>query len=59
LGNVIEFCDLSGHDLKESNTKAKGNVKPKPSTEAKVDGNKVNAVLKPLSWNVIRVSCQP
>lgn len=51
----IEFSELTGFDLKQTNTITKRDVQPKVSTSYTIDGNKGNAQLKPLSWNVIRL----
>jgi alpha-N-arabinofuranosidase len=55
--SIKEFAEISGHDVKQVNTKIAGPVAPRASGAAKIEGNGVSAVLKPLSWNVIRVGC--
>ena len=57
LGNVIEFSELSGHDVKQANTKLHAPVVPKAGTGAVVSGDKLEVSLKPLSWNMIRIKC--
>ena len=53
---INAYSELSGHDLKATNTKSSGNVKPNDKATAKVSGNQVSAELAPLSWNMIKVS---
>ena len=53
--SVIEFKEISGHDVKTANTKDASPVVPKDSEVDKVEGDKVTATLKPLSWNMIRI----
>jgi len=53
---ITEFSEMSGFDLKQVNTNADASVKPSDSKDAKVDGDALSAVLKPLSWNMIRVA---
>jgi alpha-N-arabinofuranosidase len=55
LGGVIEYKEMSGHDIKKTNTQQDGSVKPKDG-KASVNGSSVNASLAPLSWNMIRVA---
>ena len=52
---VAEFVEISGHDVKQINTKTAGPVAPKTSASAKIEDDGLKAELKPLSWNVIRV----
>ena len=52
---ITEFVEISGHDVKQVNTKTAGAVTPKVSSLAKVEGGGLSAELKPLSWNVIRI----
>jgi alpha-N-arabinofuranosidase len=54
--SVIEYSEISGHDLKQTNTAKSAPVTPKPSQAASINGDKLNAVLNPLSWNVIRIA---
>jgi alpha-N-arabinofuranosidase len=53
--SVIEFNEISGFDLKQTNTAANAPVMPKPSNAAKIESNILTAALNPLSWNIIRV----
>ena len=53
---VLEFCEMSGHDVKQANTKASRTVVPQEGQGAAVEGGLLNATLKPLSWNVIRIA---
>jgi len=55
LGDIIEYKEMSGHDIKKTNTQADGSVAPKDAV-ANVSGNGLNAKLNPLSWNMIRVA---
>ena len=55
VDSVADFSEISGYDVKQVNTKVNGSVMPRKAT-ADIDGNMVKAVLKPLSWNMIRVS---
>ena len=55
LSVIKEFSQMSGFDIKESNTKDKQNVKPSPSDKAAVNNNKLTAHLEPLSWNMVRI----
>ena len=52
---VAGFSEMSGFDIKQANTRECGDVKPKNAV-AKIEGNKVKADLKPLSWNMLRVA---
>ena len=55
LSNVLEFTEISGHDVKQVNTKDTYPVVPKETDAVKVGKNQLTASLKPLSWNMIRV----
>ena len=55
LSGTPKFIDISGHDLKDVNTKTNDTVKPQDKNAVRCDGNTVIAELAPLSWNVIRV----
>ncbi|MCL2223070.1 MAG: alpha-N-arabinofuranosidase [Oscillospiraceae bacterium] len=55
---INAFSELSGHDVKATNTKSNGNVKPRDKNTAKAQGNLVSAELAPLSWNMIKVKVQ-
>ena len=54
--SVLDFKEMSGHDVKAANTKDSSGVAPKDSADCSVEGNVVKAGLAPLSWNMIRVS---
>jgi len=56
LGEVIEFSELAGHDIKKANTKSDGSVKPQIGSGAKVANGELSVALKPLSWNVVRIA---
>jgi len=53
--SVSDFTEISGHDVKQTNTKDACPIVPKAATSAKVSGNRLAATLSPLSWNMIRV----
>jgi len=54
LDSVIAFSELCGHDVKQTNTKTNAPVKPIESRNFSIDENQISAILKPLSWNMIR-----
>ena len=54
--SIAQHSEISDFDIKQANTKGAVNVVPKAGVGAKLDGSKVCVTLKPLSWNVIRVS---
>ena len=56
LGDVIDFQEISGYDIKQVNTKDKGDVVPKRGTAAGVEKDGLNVKLAPLSWNMVRVA---
>ena len=47
---------MSGFDLKDINEKNAKRVQPNESKEIELDGQKVQATLAPLSWNMIRIA---
>jgi len=53
--SVIDFEEISGHNIKQTNTKDNCPVVPKKSDTAQVTDFGVTAKLAPLSWNMIRV----
>ena len=53
--NILEFSEISGHDIKQTNTKDSCPVAPKTSQSSSINGNNLAATLQPLSWNMIRV----
>ncbi|MCL2387196.1 MAG: alpha-N-arabinofuranosidase [Defluviitaleaceae bacterium] len=55
IKNVLEFSEISGHDIKQTNTKDACPIAPKAAQQASVNGNILSATLSALSWNVIRV----
>jgi len=57
LGDAITFQEISGFDLKQTNTKTNAPVVPKEGSLTKIE-NVVCANLAPLSWNMIRVRCR-
>ena len=56
LGNIAEFSEMSGYDVKQTNTNGNVVVVPKAGDSAEIDGHYLTAKLKPLSWNMIRVT---
>ncbi|MCL2420628.1 MAG: alpha-N-arabinofuranosidase, partial [Defluviitaleaceae bacterium] len=56
IASVVECSEMSGHDLKKVNTKGDGSVKPQQGGQVNINGSEVGAVLKPLSWNMIRLA---
>ncbi|MDR1018122.1 MAG: alpha-N-arabinofuranosidase [Lachnospiraceae bacterium] len=58
LGNVIEFQEMEGFDIKVTNSPDKENVFPKESKNIEIDNNVIKAKLMPLSWNMIRVEAK-
>ncbi|MCL2802316.1 MAG: hypothetical protein FWD28_11230 [Treponema sp.] len=55
ISNIIEFSEICGYDVKQTNTKESCPVAPKAAQNAKIDGNQLIAKINPLSWNMIRV----
>ena len=51
---IKEVSEISGHDLKQTNTGSYSPVVPKAGKNIKIVGNKLEALLDPLSWNMIR-----
>ena len=56
LGSIVEFSEMSGYDVKQTNTKDNGAVVPKTSDRAELNENDLTATLAPLSWNMIRIA---
>lgn len=56
LKNLVEFSEMAGYDIKARNEVGSEMVKPTIGTSAEVSGKRVTAILKPLSWNMIRVA---
>ena len=56
VGDILDFQEISGYDIKQVNTKDRGDVLPKKGTAAHTDKEDVKAKLAPLSWNMIRVA---
>jgi len=55
LDSIIEFSELAGHDVKQTNTNGNVVVVPKPCNDVTINDQDVNATIKPLSWNMIRI----
>jgi len=53
--DIAEFIEMSGHDVKQANTKGNEGVVPKAGKGAAIDLDKLKVQLAPLSWNVLRV----
>jgi alpha-N-arabinofuranosidase len=56
--SLLEFKEMSGHDVKTVNTKDSSPVVPKEGTARKAEGNGVSAALAPLSWNMLRIAVE-
>ncbi|MGO4936068.1 arabinosylfuranosidase ArfA [Fundicoccus sp. Sow4_H7] len=56
LGQLKEATELAGFNIKAINNRDEEVVKPNENTDVSVEKHRVKAQLKPLSWNVIRVS---
>ena len=54
--SIAEHSEMSGFDIKQVNTKGAVIVVPKAAAGTKLEGSKVAAVLKPLSWNMIKIA---
>ena len=50
----VEFIQMSGFGLKETNGFDSSPVKPKNAELPELDGDRVQIKLPPLSWNVVR-----
>lgn len=55
LSKVIEFSEMSGYDVKQTNTKEDASVVPKASDAVELNAQTLTAKLNPLSWNMIRI----
>ena len=53
---INAFSELSGHNLKATNTKSNRAVAPNDNGVANVQGSLISAELAALSWNMIKVS---
>ena len=54
--SVTGHSEISGHDIKQVNIVGQNVVRPKDATGTKIEGSSVHMDLKPLSWNMVRVS---
>lgn len=52
---ILEFTEMAGYDLKAVNGIGKEEIRPERSENALIYRDRLNAVLQPLSWNMIRV----
>ena len=55
LSCVLDFTEICGHDIKQTNTKDACPIVPKAAYTANANNGQLSAMLKPLSWNMIRV----
>jgi len=55
LASILDFTEICGHDIKQTNTKDTCPIAPKTVDTANVSGSTLSATLKPLSWNMVRV----
>jgi len=55
ITEILEFSELAGYDVKQTNTNKNIVVVPKPRIDATINEKDVVATIKPLSWNMIRV----
>ena len=51
----VEFISMDGYDKKDENTFDNIKVKPHGNPLPSIDGARLEAELKPFSWNVIRL----
>jgi len=59
VADVVDAVEISGHGIKDVNTSSSAPVVPKQCAAAiKTDKTSVQAKLRPLSWNMIRVALQ-
>ena len=56
LAKIVEFSEMSGHDVKQTNTNGHVTVIPKASDTADLNDQVLTAKLNPLSWNMIRIA---
>lgn len=54
--DVIDATEMAGFDIKATNTKNSGDVKPSLKENITINKNSISTTLKELSWNVIRLS---
>jgi len=56
LKEIIEFKEMSGFDIKQTNTKDDASVRASDSSAAKVENGQLVATFSSLSWNMIRIA---
>lgn len=56
LAKIVEFSEMNGYDVKQTNTNGNEIVVPKIGETAELTGKDLTAQLKPLSWNMIRIA---
>lgn len=54
IKKIIEFTEMTGFDIKETNTADQERIKPKQSEHYELANDKLSIELAPLSWNMIR-----
>ncbi|MGG5313794.1 alpha-N-arabinofuranosidase [Enterococcus sp. DIV2371] len=59
IAEVIDFSEMSGHEIKAVNQAGNEQIKPVSSQAYERKENQLHCLLKPLSWNVIRTSLTP
>jgi len=55
LVKIAEFSEMAGYGIKMVNSAHNERIHPKSSQEAHIIDNKLYALLRPLSWNMIRI----
>jgi len=55
LGDLIEFSEMSGYEIKQTNRSEEGGVKPTVGKSIVIQVNQLIITLKALSWNIIRI----
>ncbi|MEE1192023.1 MAG: alpha-N-arabinofuranosidase [Blautia sp.] len=58
LDFVVQFSEMEGFDIKQTNSVQNEMVIPKDSENIVIEDNSISAVLQPLSWNMIRIKIQ-
>ncbi|WP_348920301.1 alpha-N-arabinofuranosidase [Enterococcus rotai] len=54
MKKIIEFTEMAGFDIKDTNTANQETIKPKQSMRYELNEEKLSVKLAPLSWNMIR-----
>ena len=58
LDFIVQFSEMEGFDIKQTNSVQNEMVIPKDSKNIVIEDNSISAVLQPLSWNMIRIKIQ-